>query len=227
MPASPDRRARLQRARLYLVCPARPGGRDVGPLLRAALGGGVDVVQLRDKEAGDAELVDAADDFRAACREHGALFVLNDRPDLAAECGADGVHLGQDDVPVPEARALVGEGLLIGLSTHTPEQVDAAPPEADYLGVGPVHTTPTKPGRPAVGLDLVRHAAAHARVPFFAIGGIDPGNVDAVVAAGASRVAVVRAVVEAGDPSAAARALRAAAERQPLPEATGASRGPA
>jgi thiamine-phosphate pyrophosphorylase len=199
--------ARLERARLYLVCDGRPGGAEPERFLSAALAGGVDVVQLRDKIRDDQELATVAGVFRRLCDEHGALFLINDRPDLAGRCGADGVHIGQDDVPVARARASVGPGRLVGLSTHAPGEVDRAG-EADYIGVGPVHATPTKPGRPAVGLDLVRHAAAHAPVPFFAIGGIDASNVGAVLAAGASRVAVVRAITEAADPESAARALR-------------------
>ncbi|TML26485.1 MAG: thiamine phosphate synthase [Actinobacteria bacterium] len=204
-----ERRARLARARLYLVCGARPGGRDADDLLAAALAGGVDVVQLREKDATEDEVLCAAGTFRARCDEAGALFVLNDRPDLAVAAGADGVHLGQDDLPVDEARSIVGDDRLIGRSTHSAEQIDAAT-GVDYVAVGPVHATPTKPGRPAVGLDPVRHAAAHARVPFFAIGGIDPGNVDGAIAAGARRVVVVRAIAEAADPKAAARDLRRA-----------------
>jgi thiamine-phosphate pyrophosphorylase len=163
------------------------------------------------KTAPDALIVESAARFAAVCAEHGALFVLNDRPDLAAQVGADGVHVGQDDTAVASARELVGSDRLIGLSTHTPAQVDAAA-GVDYIGVGPVHATPTKPGRPAVGLELVRHAAAHAGVPFFAIGGITAGNVAAVVAAGARRVAVVRALTEAADPERAAQLLRRAVE---------------
>ena len=204
-----ERRARLAGARLYLVCGARPGGRDADDLLAAALAGGVDVVQLREKDATEDEVLRAAGTFRAHCDEAGALFVLNDRPDLAVAAGADGVHLGQDDLPVDEARSIVGDDRLIGRSTHSAEQIDAAT-GVDYVAVGPVHATPTKPGRPAVGLDPVRHAAAHARVPFFAIGGIDPGNVDGAIAAGARRVVVVRAIAEAADPEAAARDLRRA-----------------
>ena len=158
------RRARLQRARLYLVCGMAGDGRGNLPaFLDAALRGGVDIVQLREKDATveDAALLDAARLFRAACDAHGSLFVLNDRPDLAAAAQADGVHVGQDDMPLAEARALVGEDVLIGRSTHTPEQVeDAAVADVDYFAVGPVHATPTKPGRPAVGLELLRHAAA-------------------------------------------------------------------
>jgi thiamine-phosphate pyrophosphorylase len=151
--------------------------------------------------------------FLAICREHAALFILNDRPDLAAAANADGVHVGQDDVAVSEARALLGPDRLVGLSTHTPEQVEAASEAgADYIGVGPLYETPTKPGRPAVGLELVRYAAVNATMPFFAIGGVDPGNLAAVRGAGAGRVAVVRALVRAGDPERVARELRRAFE---------------
>ena len=199
-----DRRKRLRAARLYLVCDARPDA-----FLAQALRGGVDIVQLRIKDAPEEAIVRAAERFARCCAEHGALFILNDRPDLAAEVGADGVHIGQDDATVASARVLVGDDRLVGLSTHTPDQVDAAT-GVDYIGVGPVHATPTKPGRPAVGLALVRHAAAHARVPFFAIGGIDVAGAAEVRAAGGGRIAVVRALTEATDPLLAARDLRAA-----------------
>lgn len=213
-----ERRARLAAARLYLVCGAAGDGRDLRAFLEAALRGGVDVVQLREKDpsVGDDALLAAARAFRDACDAHGALFVLNDRPDLAAAALADGVHVGQDDMPVADARALVGEDVLLGRSTHTPEQVDdAAVADVDYFAVGPVHATPTKPGRPAVGLELVRHAASAPRpVPWFAIGGIDVSNVDAVIAAGATRIVVVRALTEATDPEATARALRGALSQE-------------
>ena len=209
MPDLSDRRALLQRAALYLVCDTRPGGRALGDVLAAALEGGVDVVQLRDKRAGDGELLAAAATARRRCDEAGALLILNDRPDLVAGAGADGCHVGQDDMDVAAARALAGPDALVGRSTHTPVDIAAAG-GADYIGVGPVYATPTKPGRPAVGLALVRHAAEHAPVPFFAIGGIDAANAAAVVAAGARRIAVVRAIAEAADPRAAAAALRAA-----------------
>jgi thiamine-phosphate pyrophosphorylase len=210
LPAN-ERRERLRCARLYLVCGARPGGRDAAPLLAAALAGGVHVVQLREKDAPGDLLLEAAEVFRAACDAAGALFILNDRPELAGPARADGVHLGQDDMPVAEARELLGEGPIIGLSTHTPAQVDRAT-GVDYIGVGPVHATPTKPGRPAVGTELVRHAAAHATIPFFAIGGIDAQNCAAVVAAGARRIAVMRAITEAPDPEATTRALRSSVD---------------
>ncbi|HTU85861.1 MAG TPA: thiamine phosphate synthase [Solirubrobacteraceae bacterium] len=200
----PDRRERLRAARLYLVCGDQPD-----EFLRAVLGAGVDLIQLRMKDAGDGEIVAVANRFARAAADHGALFVLNDRPDLVDAVGADGVHVGQDDVPVTDARATVGPDRLVGLSTHSPEQVGrAGDVPVDYIGVGPVHATPTKPGRPAVGLDLVRYAARHAAVPFFAIGGIAPDNVDAVRAAGAERIAIVRALTDASDPAQAARRLR-------------------
>jgi thiamine-phosphate pyrophosphorylase len=204
----PDRRERLARARLYFVTDVRPG---LEQLLAAALSGGVDMVQLRDKSASDAELVEAARVFRAACDEHGALFWLNDRPDLVRDCGADGVHVGQDDAPPGEVRAQVGPDVLVGLSTHSPGQFDAAlGSEADQLSVGPVWETPTKEGRPAAGLAYVRHAAANGGGrPWFAIGGIDAGNVDEVLEAGARRVVVVRSIRDAADPRAAASALKA------------------
>lgn len=203
------RRERLKRARLYLVLEDVPD-----ELLHAALEGGVDMLQLRDKEAGDEEILGAAARFRRACDEHGALFWLNDRPDLVRASGADGVHLGQRDVPLEEARAELGPDVLIGLSTHTPAQLDAALGSgADELSVGPVRETPTKPGRAAAGLDYVRYAAAHAgSAPWFAIGGIDLDNVREVLEAGARRIVVVRAIRDAPDPRAAAAALRAALE---------------
>ena len=209
------RRARLARARLYLVCDARPGGRDPVPVLRAALEAGVDMVQLRDKTLDDAGLERTAATFQGLCAEHDALFVLNDRPDLAVALDADGVHVGQGDAPLARARGIVGDDRIIGVSTHAPEQL-AATGGADYAAVGPVWETPTKPGRPAVGLAYVRHAADAARLPWFAIGGIDPGNVGDVVAAGARRIVVVRAIADAPDPAAAARAL---AQALPVPEA--------
>ena len=207
-----SRRERLRRARLYFVTDVRPGLEE---LLAAALAGGVDMVQLRDKSASDDELVRAAAVFRRLCDEHGALFWLNDRPDLVAACGADGVHVGQDDMPAWEARALAGAEVLVGVSTHSPAQLDNAlrTDDADQLSVGPVWATPTKEGRPAAGLDYVRHAARVAgKRPWFAIGGIDLGNVREVTAAGASRLVVVRAIRDAADPRAAAAELRAALE---------------
>jgi thiamine-phosphate pyrophosphorylase len=197
-------RERLRRARLYLVVEAA-----AEPVLGPALRGGVDMVQLRDKDAGDDELLRAAARFSAICDEHGALFWLNDRPDLALEAGADGVHVGQDDTPVDEIRSVVGPDMLIGLSTHAPSQFDAGLRSgADQLSVGPVWETPTKAGRPAAGLDYVRYAAEHGGdLPWFAIGGIDLDNVGEVVAAGARRVVVVRAIRDSDQPERAARVL--------------------
>ncbi len=201
-----DRHERLRAARLYLVCDGQPDD-----FLATVLGAGVDIVQLRMKDAGDREIAAAGRRFARVASEHGALFILNDRPDLVAETGADGVHVGQDDLDVVVAREVVGPDRIVGLSTHSPSQIDAAGGVAvDYIGVGPVHATPTKPGRPAVGLELVRYAADHARVPWFAIGGVSPANVVAVREAGAERVAVVRALTEAPVPARAARTLREA-----------------
>lgn len=201
-------RTRLDDARLYLVAD-RDG---LARALDGALRGGADIVQLRDKHASDDELLSAAATFRSRCHEAGALFVLNDRPELAAACGADGVHVGQDDAGVAVARAAVGEHAIVGLSTHSVEQARAgAVSGADYIAVGPVHATPTKEGRPAIGLEPVRWAAANVvDVPWFAIGGIDARTVVAVAQAGARRVVVVRAIAQAPDPEAAARALRSA-----------------
>ncbi len=221
------RSERLRGARLYLVCDERSDD-----FLQRALRGGVDIVQLRVKDRdhggsrtapgagsppsdpeGDRRLIEVARRYARVCAEHGALLILNDRPDLVRAAGADGAHVGQDDTPVAQARRLVGPERLVGLSTHSPEQIEAARETApDYIGVGPVHATPTKPGRPAVGVELVRYAAAHAAMPFFAIGGIDAASVPAVRDAGACRVAVVRALTDADDPELAARTLRAGLE---------------
>lgn len=198
----------LEHTRLYFVCNDRPGGRPLADVLPRALAGGVDVFQLRMKDARDDAVLRAAEVARAVCAGAGVPFILNDRPDLAVQVGADGVHVGQDDMTLDAARA-AAPGLLIGRSTHDPEQIAAAA-EADYFAVGPVHETPTKPGRPSVGLRLIEHAAALGTVtPWFAIGGIDPQTIGPVLAAGATRVVVVRAIAEAADPEAAARNLRA------------------
>jgi len=203
------RRERLRTARLYFVCEARPGGQDPEPLLKAALDGGVDIIQLRDK-SGDQRMIDrSAQTFRRLADNYGVPFIVNDDPEFAVSCRADGVHIGQDDIGVEEARRIVGNDALIGLSTHSEEQIAAAS-GVDHISVGPVWETPTKQGRPAVGLELVRHAAATTTIPFFAIGGIDPDNVDEVLAAGARRVCVVRAIRDAADPTGVAAAIRRA-----------------
>jgi len=180
----------------------------MGAFLDEVLAAGVDVIQVREKEAEAGEVLRLAQPFREAADRHGALFIVNDRPDVAHALEADGVHLGQDDLPVDAARDLLGPDAVIGLSTHTPEQLDRAPAEADYVCAGPVWATPTKLGRPAAGLDVVRHAAQSQDRPWFAIGGITSANLSEVVAAGARRVVVVRAVTEARDPAAAVSALR-------------------
>jgi thiamine-phosphate pyrophosphorylase len=204
----PLRRERLRTARLYFCCDALPGGEDPEPLLRAALNGGVDVVQLREKELPQREVELAALTFRRLCDTYSALFVVNDDPGLARACNADGVHVGQDDMAVGEVREILGPDVIVGLSTHTREQIAAAPSSVDYISVGPIWETPTKAGRPAVGLDLIRHAAANSPHPFFAIGGIDPSNAARVVDAGAERMCVVRAIRDAADPTVVAEELR-------------------
>jgi thiamine-phosphate pyrophosphorylase len=205
----PLRRERLRTARLYFVCEALPRGEEPEPLLQAALTGGVDIVQIRDKELAEDEIARSARTFRRLCDNFNALFIVNDDPDLARRCDADGVHLGQDDMAVADARELLGPEAIIGLSTHSEEQIDdAASAPVDYISVGPVWETPTKEGRPGVGVGLVEYAAAHAAHPFFAIGGIDPDNIQEVVAAGATRLGAVRAIRDAERPQAAAEGMR-------------------
>jgi thiamine-phosphate pyrophosphorylase len=199
-------RDRLSGSRLYLVL----AGADAH-VLEPALRGGVDIVQLRDKELSDADLVAAAEQFRTACEAHGALFVLNDRPDLVEACGADGVHVGRSDTPVTEARALVGPERLVGLSVSTVDELgDVA--GADYVGVT-AFSTPTKDDAVAGGLELLSLAAETLTGPWFAIGGVDLSNVAEVALSGAPGVAVVRAIRDADDPEAAARELKAALDR--------------
>ncbi|MCS7478855.1 thiamine phosphate synthase [Umezawaea endophytica] len=204
----PQIRRRLAAAKLYLCTDARTGRGDLADFVDAALAGGVDVVQLRDKGMEAKQEIAALEVLAEACARHGALLSVNDRADVAAAVDADVLHLGQDDLPVPAARALLGDGVAIGRSTHDVEQMTAAAvePGVDYFCTGPCWPTPTKPGRPAPGLDLVR--ATSSERPWFAIGGIDLANLPEVLDAGATRIVVVRAITEAEDPEAAARALR-------------------
>ena len=187
-------------SRLYLITAARP---DLAKFLEAAVRGGVDIVQIREKSLPDGELLAVLREAREVTRRLGVPLVVNDRPDLAALAEADYVHVGQDDLPVESTRHF---GLPVGQSTHATDELDRT--TADYAGVGPVYATPTKEGRPATGLELVRYAARQARVPWFAIGGIDETNAAEVVAAGAGRIAVVRAICDAPDPERAAATLR-------------------
>jgi thiamine-phosphate pyrophosphorylase len=207
-----DLRDRLAAARLYLCTDARERQQDLGAFLDAVLGSGVDIVQLRQKDLEAAQELRSLELFRARCDKHGALLAVNDRADVAYAAGADVLHLGQQDLPVPVARQLLGPGPLIGLSSHAPGESAAAAgaPGVDYFCAGPVWATPTKPGRPAAGLDLVRYAAAlDTERPWFGIGGISLSNLDEVLAAGARRAVVVRAITGADDPAAATAELAA------------------
>jgi thiamine-phosphate pyrophosphorylase len=195
----------LASRRLYLCTPDRP---DLAAFIEACIAGGVDIVQLREKHLEARALVARARLAALVCRNHGVPFVMNDRPDLALEVEADGVHVGQDDAPPALARRIVGPHVLVGLSTHAPAQLDAAASEpVDYLSAGPVVPTPTKPGRPGTGLEYPAYAATHARVPWFVTGRATPDTVPAMVAAGARRFVVVRWLTRAADPTAAARSL--------------------
>jgi thiamine-phosphate pyrophosphorylase len=214
-------RTRLAESRLYLCTDARTEQGDLAEFVDAALSGGVDIVQLRDKSPQGASLearqeLAALEVLAEACLRHDALLAVNDRADIALAVEADVLHLGQDDLPVDIARRLVGEHVAVGRSTHDVVQADAAAtePGVDYFCTGPVWTTPTKPGRPAAGLELVRHAAEHRGHgrPWFAIGGIGHDNVDDVLSAGARRIVVVRAITEAEDPRSAAESLRSRIE---------------
>ena len=202
-----DRRARLAGSRLYVVTDARDDRRDLEEFLDQILSAGVDIVQLREKEAEAGDLLRWGTVFKDAASRHGALFVVNDRPDVAVVLGADGVHLGQNDLPVEATRRLVGSDVLIGLSTHDQNQLRRASPEADYVCTGPVYETPTKEGRPPTGVGFVSFAAKYEHRPWFAIGGINEETVSAVADAGARRIVVVRAVTAAPDPAAAVMRL--------------------
>jgi thiamine-phosphate pyrophosphorylase len=204
VPALPD-------SRLYLCVDSRSRQGDLEQFLDAVLGNGVDIVQLREKGLEAREEMRLLEVFAAAAQRHGALWAVNDRADVARAVHAPILHLGQDDLPTAIARDIVGPDVLIGRSTHSPEQADAARAEAGvaYYCCGPAWPTPTKPGRPAAGLELLEHAATHQDArPWFAIGGIETvDRLDEVIARGARRVVVVRAITEAEDPGAAARAF--------------------
>jgi thiamine-phosphate pyrophosphorylase len=201
----------LDGRRLYLCCPDRP---DLEPFLASCIRGGVDLVQLRDKDLDARPLLARARLALRVCRGLGVPFILNDRPDLALEVGADGVHVGQDDAPPGLARRLLGPDAIVGFSTHAPAELDASAGEpVDYVSTGPVNETPTKPGRPGTGPGYVAYAAAHSPHPFFVTGGVTPDTVPGLAAAGARRFVVVRWLTEATDPEAAARAVRQAVDR--------------
>jgi thiamine-phosphate pyrophosphorylase len=213
----------LGQRRLYLCTPDRP---DLEYFVEACIEGGVDVVQLREKHLSDDRLATRAALVQRVCGHHGVPFILNDNPDLAAAIGADGVHIGQDDVPPPTARQVMGDQAIIGLSTHTPADLDAAigaaPPDTepidaeaewrrapvDYISAGPVVATPTKPGRPGTGLGYISEAVKRAPMSVWVTGGADPVTVVDMIGAGASHVVAVRWLTEAADPRANARSLR-------------------
>lgn len=202
-------RQRLELAVLYLVTPAAPHAGDLNEFLPRVLEAGVDIVQLREKNMEAGPLLASCEVVRRRTSEFGALFIVNDRVDVALAAGADGVHLGQDDLPAGKARIQMGPVPLIGRSTHSPAQfLEAWEDGADYVAVGPVYATPTKPGRRAVGLELVAFASDRPAGPVFAIGGIDISNVGRVLEAGACRVAVVRALTDSSDPADAGLRLR-------------------
>jgi thiamine-phosphate pyrophosphorylase len=197
--------------RLYLCTPDRP---DLAAFVASCIEGGVDIVQLREKELDARPLVARARIVAEVCGAFGVPFVLNDRPDLALEAGADGVHVGQDDAPVSLARRILGPDAIVGLSTHTPEDLDAALDEdVAYLSAGPVEATPTKPGRPGTGTEYVSLASARASVPVFVTGGVTPEKIPGLAAAGVRHFVVVRYLTQAPDARRAARALRDAIDR--------------
>ncbi len=201
----------LSSRRLYLCTPDRP---DLAEFVRACIAGGVDVVQLRDKDLEARPLLARAAVAAAVCREHGVPFVLNDRPDLALEVGADGVHVGQDDAPVALARRIMGPDAIVGLSTHGLEDLEgAASEDVDYISAGPVEATPTKPGRPGTGLDYVTRASERSSVPVFVTGGVTPEKIPALTSAGVRHFVVVRFLTHASDARSAAQALRRAIDR--------------
>lgn len=204
-------RERLAASRLYLCTEARRESGDLLDFVERAVGGGVDLVQIRDKTLTAVEELQILDGVREVCERTSAMFAVNDRADFALAAKAEVLHVGQEDLPVATARSLVGSDMVIGRSTHSPEQATAAEadPDVDYFCVGPLWETPTKPGRPAAGFETLRAVAqAEPTTPWFAIGGIDEARLDAVLEAGATRIVVVRAITQADDPEAAARRLR-------------------
>jgi thiamine-phosphate diphosphorylase len=218
------RRQRLRWARLYFVCEARPRGDDPEAMLNAAMGAGAGMVELRDRELPREVIERSGQTFRRLADTYGALFIVNDDPYLAVALRADGVHIGQGDMAPSDAREIVGPNAIVGLSTHSSEQIEAAAEQpVDYISVGPIWETPTKQGRPATGLELIRTAAEIAKRPWFAIGGIDAQNVTGVVDAGASRICVVRAIRDAADPRAAATELFNAVDPAARKESSGGS----
>ena len=207
MTVGPD----LSGRRLYLCAPDRP---DLADFVAACIQGGVDVVQLRDKKLEARPLLARARVVAEVCRTHGVPFVLNDRPDLALEAGADGVHVGQEDAPVALARRILGPDAIVGLSTHGPDDLaDATSQDVTYLSAGPVEPTPTKPGRAGTGLAYASLANERATVPVFVTGGVTPEKIPALVAAGVRHFVVVRYLTQAGDPGQAAHDLRHAIDR--------------
>lgn len=201
---------RLDDALLYLVTPARIAAGDVADMTAELKEAGVDLLQLREKEMEAGDILRVGTPLMEACREAGLPFIVNDRPDIAVTMGADGVHVGQNDLPVEAARGLVGDK-IVGLSTHSTDEVDATSElwtMLDYVAVGPVNATPTKPGRPGTGLELLTHASETIPLPWFVTGGMNPETLPAALEAGARRIVVVRAITEADDPPAAAARLK-------------------
>ncbi len=198
-------REHLDDARLYLICDKISDER-----LDAALTGGVDIVELMESGSTDEEILSLAERLRPVCERHGVPLMLNNRPELVVTAGADGLHVDNPEIDIAEARATIGPDRLLGTSAHSPAEVDAAQRlPVDYISVGPVHATPTRPNAAVAGLAIVTYASRNSKLPFFAVGGIEPHNTGAIAAAGAQRIAVVRAITEASDPERSAAVLRA------------------
>jgi thiamine-phosphate pyrophosphorylase len=205
--------------RLYLVAPARLRAGPLADCVPDLAAAGVDIVQLREKEMEAGDVLRAGEPVRDACRAAGIPFIVNDRPDVALALGADGVHLGQNDLPAPVARRILGDGAIVGRSTHAREEIDEAMASSmplDYIAVGPVTETPTKPGRVGTGLGLVTYASERLDLPWFVTGGMSPETLPAAMDAGARRIVVVRALVEAADPVAVAAELRRLLDQRPV-----------